>query len=203
MNPKNTISADETPQAEYVDARLARESTEDYVIRRIQERLKGRPFEELVADMWRVMGYRALLNPDGKNGKYDVRAGKGPLGVEPPLLKIECKSAPDAKPDHKDVSSLANQLLAGELGIFIALAGFARGTDREFREKPIRLIDRADFVALFLQLYPELSSRFKDLIPLRREWVPPAEAVPKNEPASADEGSDDDAYSADESLGAL
>lgn len=128
---------------EFVGADLATESTEEYVRKRISERLKGKPFEQLVAHMFRVMGYHAVLDPEGPSGPYDIRAGKGPLGIEPPLLKIECKSAEEAAANQKDIMQLAHiSAQSGHHGVFVSLAGFKKDAEPKFGGSPVTLAHR-------------------------------------------------------------
>lgn len=161
------------------EAPIVAQNTEDFILDRIFKRLKGTEFEELCRHLFELMGYRAETNPEGKNGPYDIRAGKGLLGVEPPTLKIQCKSSENKRADQADVSQLLACLDAGELGILISLADFSPQATAMAHKKPIRLMNGEWFARTFLELYPRIEPRYRAAIPLARIYVADPEPTPE------------------------
>lgn len=65
--------------------------TRDFVLEALHQRLSHREFEEFTADLLRAMGYEARATAFLKDGGVDVVAHRDALGIEPPLIKVQCK----------------------------------------------------------------------------------------------------------------
>ena len=65
--------------------------TRDFVLEALQEKISHRQFEEFTADLLRALGYQARVTQYSQDGGVDVIAHRDPLGVEPPLIKVQCK----------------------------------------------------------------------------------------------------------------
>ncbi|MFI7482074.1 restriction endonuclease [Kocuria sp. M1R5S2] len=75
--------------------------TEDFVRKTLLEELSHEEFEYFVADLLRALGHQAWVSPYVADGGVDVVAHKDSLGLEPPLLKVQCKhtAAVQSRPD--------------------------------------------------------------------------------------------------------
>ncbi|MFL5240530.1 MAG: restriction endonuclease [Gemmataceae bacterium] len=145
------------------------QETEDYLLR--QWTRTGRDFEYVVAAVFRAMGYTAQVQQGTHDLGVDVIAHPDPLGVEPPLMKIQAKSGTGktGAPDVKQLRGLLNQ---GEKGVLVALAGFANDAKHvQQNDAHIVLIDGERFVELFLEFYDRLDPEIRNQFPLRRVYV--------------------------------
>lgn len=68
------------------------ETTQDFVLKRLAQEVKGHPFAEFVAHLLNTMGYRTRVSPEGPDGGIDIMAHKDELGFEPPIVKVQVKS---------------------------------------------------------------------------------------------------------------
>lgn len=167
--PEGEATDDFTQEEEEV-----KQSTEDFVLSRLYSAYKGRALEHLVANLFETMGYHVQLNPEGVNGAYDLRASRGILGIEPPILKIECKSSETDRAGEKEVNALLGQLVPGEYAVFISLNGFtpnAKVVERDKRST-LRTLTGASLTTLILEHYERLDPRHKAAIPLKRIYIP-------------------------------
>lgn len=72
-------------------SRQAEESTADFIIRRIMPGLSGHDFEEFVAHLLECLGYTARVTAKSGDGGVDVIAHMDALGLQPPIIKVQCK----------------------------------------------------------------------------------------------------------------
>ena len=147
------------------------DTTEDFIRKRLRQELSGLPFEEFIQHLLECMGYKTRFTQTNE-ASVDLIAHRDPLGVEPPIIKVQVKSSPEAVKDA-DVSALYSKLSSGEYGLFITLGSFmpkARETERS--KANLRLIDGTELVELILEHYDRFGSRYKNLLPLRRVYVP-------------------------------
>ena len=152
------------------------ESTETFIIKSLARELKGLPFEGFISHLLECLGYRvrsARVNQPG----FDLIASKDHLGLEPPIIKVQVKSTEGTLGDP-EVSQLYGKLSGGESALFVTL-GSVTGKARDYEaSKPnLRIIDGQELVQLILEVYEQIDSSYKSLIPLRRAYVPaPPEA---------------------------
>ena len=140
--------------------------TRDFVLEVLQERISHRQFEEFSADLLRALGYQARVTAYSQDGGVDVIAHRDPLGVEPPLIKIQCKHK-TATIGAPEVQQLIGVQGVGELVVFMTLGAYSRDALALERQRPgLRLITGEDIVSLVLDHYAALPERWRALMPL-------------------------------------
>ena len=149
-------------------------ATRDFVVKQLSRDLKGHPFAQFVADLLKTMGYRTRVSPPGADGGVDVVAYRDPLGIEPPIIKVEVKSGEGAVGEPA-VARLYGAVAAGEFGLIVTLSTFTpQATKFAAGKANLRLIDGDELVSLTLAHYDELDPLYKGVIPLRRVFIPEA-----------------------------
>ncbi|GAB2900805.1 restriction endonuclease [Neomicrococcus lactis] len=140
--------------------------TRDFVLEVLLERLSHRQFEEFSADLLRALGYQARVTSYSQDGGVDVIAHKDPLGVEPPLIKVQCKHTTSTI-GSPDVQQLIGTRGTGELLVFMTLGTYSREALGSERQVPgLRLLSGEDIVTLVLENYAALPERWRSLMPL-------------------------------------
>ncbi|MCS0590423.1 restriction endonuclease [Massilia norwichensis] len=148
------------------------ENTRDFVLKILAQQTKGHPFSHFIANILQTMGYRTRVSAEGPDGGIDIVAHKDELGFEPPIIKVQCKSTEGSIGDPT-ISQLYGKVAPNEFGLFVTLGYFTNQAIQFARSKSnLRLIDGDDLVALVLEHYEQLDSRYKGLIPLRRVYIP-------------------------------
>lgn len=71
------------------------------------------------------MGYNARVTQKSADGGIDVIAHKDKLGLEPPIIKVQCKST-TGRVNEKEIRELLGTLADGEFGLIVTLGSFAR-----------------------------------------------------------------------------
>lgn len=105
-----------------------------------------RRFEELVAELFRRMGYEVVLTPRGKDGGFDVLAFQK-TGVGRLLTLVECKRF---SPDHKVGVGLVRALYGvveerrATQGVIATTSSFTRGA-RQFQQNLEYRLSLRDF----------------------------------------------------------
>ncbi len=163
-----TVQAEDEPNAERIE-----EYTRDFVIETLLKELDGARFEHFVAHLMEGMGYRAQVTQISGDGGVDVIAHRDPLGLEPPIIKIQCKRVVGSM-GAPDVQKLTGSLAPGgsELGLFITLGTFSKDAVHLGRNRQdLRLVNGNEFVDLVLEHYEDLDSEWKRLLPFRRLYV--------------------------------
>ncbi len=156
-------ASDEDVEDENVDdetatlsvSRQAEETTADFVIRRVMERLSGHQFEEFVANLLECMGYTARVTQKSGDGGVDIIAHRDALGFQPPIVKVQCKRT-TSQVAGADVNQLLGTLGEGEYGLFICLGSFGRAAvEMDGNRSRLRLLDGEDFVGMVLENHPK------------------------------------------------
>lgn len=150
------------PNAQRID-----QHTRDFIASTLLDSLSHEEFEHFTADLLRCMGYQARVTQYSADGGVDVLAHKDPLGLEPPLIKVQCKHTSSAQ-GRPDVQRLSGTLATNEVGLFVTLGTYTReATDLERERQNLRLFTGANITELVLQHYAELPRRWRALLPLR------------------------------------
>ena len=98
-------------------------------------------------------------------------AHKDPLGVIPPILKVQAKSGTRSA-GSPEIQQLRGVLNAGEKGILVSLGGFSNDAKHvERNDGDLVLIDSERFVGLFLEHYDTLEPEMRHKFPLTRVHV--------------------------------
>jgi restriction system protein len=120
------------------------------------------------------MGYRTRVSPEGPDGGIDIIAHKDELGFEPPIVKVQVKST-EGNVGDPIVTALYGKIGTSEYGLVVTLGNFTSQAVNFQRSKSnLRLIDGAELVALILEHYEDLDSRYRAMLPLKRVYVPEA-----------------------------
>ncbi|HAP77951.1 MAG TPA: restriction endonuclease [Acidimicrobiaceae bacterium] len=159
--------AEDEPNAERVDS-----YSRDFVIG-VLRKMDAYRFEHFVAGLLTAMGYRAAATQASGDGGVDVIASRDPLGLEPPIIKVQCKRTVSAI-GSPDVQKLAGALANGgsELGLFVTLGGYS--TDAIHLERTrqnLRLLTGTQLIDLIFEYYESLDPEWKRMLPLRRVYA--------------------------------
>lgn len=140
--------------------------TRDFVLETLHRGLSHMEFEEFTADLLRALGYQARVTSYTQDGGVDVIAHRDPLGVEPPLIKVQCKHLTGTI-GAPEVQQLIGTQGHGELSLFVTLGSYSREAQAIERQRSgLRLINGEDVITLFLQNYSALGARWRTRIPL-------------------------------------
>lgn len=168
-NPEEAAeAAAEVPNADSIET-----DTRDFIIETLASQLEGVEFEHFVAHLIEAMGYRARVTPASRDGGYDIVAHRDPLGVESPIIKVQCKRTTAAM-GGPQVQQLTGTLSPGgeERALFVTLGAFTKDAQHlERTRQDLRLIGGNELVALIGEHYDKLSPRYKQLLPMRQVFV--------------------------------
>ncbi len=155
-------AASEDPNAERIH-----QFTRDFIADRLLSGITHEEFEHFTADLLRCMGYQARVTSYTSDGGVDVIAHKDPLGLEPPIIKVQCKHTAGTQ-SRPDVQRLIGTLAPNEVGLFVTLGSYSKeARDLERERQTLRLFAGSDLTDLVLQYYDALPSRWRELLPLR------------------------------------
>lgn len=145
--------------------------TRDFVLDRLKSAVTHQEFEEFVADLLRAMGYEARVTAYSQDGGVDVLAHRDPLGVEPPLIKVQCKHLTGTI-GAPEVQQLIGTQSQNELSLFVTLGSYSREAIAiERNRQGLRLIGGEALVDLVLRNYDRLPSQWRSIVPLRQVLV--------------------------------
>lgn len=101
-----------------------------------------------------------------QDGGVDVIAHRDPLGVEPPLIKVQCKHLTGTV-GAPEVQQLIGTQGLGELSLFVTLGSYSKQALAIERQRSgLRLLNGEDVVGLVLQHYDALGVRWRTRMPL-------------------------------------
>lgn len=145
--------------------------TRDYVAEALRTGISHEQFEEFTADLLRAMGYQARVTRYSQDGGVDVLAHKDILGLEPPLIKIQCKHTVNTI-GAPAVHQLVGTQGPGETSLFVTLGAYSKDAVSLERQRPgLRLLGGEDIITLFLEHYDLLPVQWRTLAPLTRLLV--------------------------------
>lgn len=124
-----------------------------------------------MADLLRAMGYQARPTQFSQDGGVDVIAHRDPLGVEPPLIKVQVKQRIGSV-GAPEVQQLVGTLSRDELGVFVTSGSYSKdalGIERT--REGLRLVSGEQLVDLVLEHYEGLDQTWRTRIPLTRVLV--------------------------------
>ncbi len=149
------------------------EEAEEKAWGQIQEYLKAmKPYEfqELVADLLRVMGYHvSWVAPPGKDRGVDIIAHNDPLGTTVPRIKVQVKRQIEAV-NVGGLRSFLSVLGTDDVGIFVCTGGFTADAMEEARSQERRrvtLLDLEGIFDLWVEHYGKLSQDARQRLPLK------------------------------------
>jgi restriction system protein len=158
--------ADDTVNADRID-----QYTRDFIAKRLLTGISDRGFEELTGDLMRALGYVARVTQFSADGGVDVIAHRDPFGLEPPIVKIQCKHTVKSI-GGPVVAQLVGRIGTTETGLFISLGTYTPDAIAQERNNSrLRLLTGDDFIDLVLRYYDDLPRRWREVIPLRRVFV--------------------------------
>ena len=151
--------------------RLISQQTEDFILKELSKKTKGYPLENFVAALFNAMGYRTQISKKGGDRGTDIVAYKDEL---PPRIIVQVKSQ-DGDIPEKYVSQLGGTLKQGDYGVFVCLSDFSANARTYILENPrIKGINGRDLAALVLKYYDQLIESARDIIPLKKVYIPVA-----------------------------
>jgi restriction system protein len=161
-------NAEDEPNADRLDT-----YTRDFILETLHKEIDGYRFEHFVAHLLRLMGYRTQVTQASGDGGFDIIAHRDPLGLEPPIIKVQCKRTltPMGAPEvQKLTGALAPQ--GAELGLFVTLGTYSKDAQHLGRlRQDLRLVTGTDLVDLVLAHYESFDPEWKRLLPLRRVYL--------------------------------
>lgn len=162
---------EETPPF-YVDV----ESKSDELISDLVAHIDPEEFEDLVAAVLRAMGYEASTTGGGSDHGIDVIAHPDALGFDDPLVKVQVKQR-SSRTGSGSLRDFIGTLSAGEKGLFVSTGGYTSDAKAEAArtDRRVTLVDREDFIDLLIEHYEDVETEYRNLIPLKRVYVPTEE----------------------------
>lgn len=161
-------TAEDEPNAERIET-----YTRDFIIETLMKQLDGPRFEHFVRHLLEAMGYRANVTQVSGDGGVDVVAHRDPLGLEPPIIKVQCKRTLSTT-SSTDVQKLTGTLAPGgsELGLFVTLGTYSNDAKHLGRTRQdLKLVNGNDLVDLVFEYYEDLSPTWQRLLPMRAVYV--------------------------------
>lgn len=150
------------------------ESTKDFILKELSRQMKGYDLEAFVADLFRAMGYRTTVSPQGGDSGIDITAYKDEL---PPRILVQVKSQ-DSDIKETTIQALKGAMREGDYGLFVTLSNYTKNAQKYLDSTPIiRGINGTELVDLILKYYEDLSEKYRKMIPLKMVYIP----VPKDE----------------------
>ena len=117
------------------------QNTRDFILKTLAQELKGHAFSHFIAHLLGTMNYRCRVSPEGPDGGVDIIAHKDELGFEPPIIKVQVKSA-EGSIGEPVVSQLNGKVDRTEFGMVVTLGMFTNQAATFARNKSnLRLID--------------------------------------------------------------
>lgn len=181
IDPGQTDSPAVAPPASPVEADVVNdpptvpslEAIRDRIRTRIVEDFGGHKLTGLVADILSALGYGCEVSPPGPDGGIDIRAGRGPLGLDM-LTIVEVKSQPSPV-DVFVVRGLHSAIgrTGATQGLLVAMGGLNAPARKEWLDlrSTIQVWDSEVLLETLFETYPRLPEATRAALPLKQAWV--------------------------------
>ena len=137
------------------------------------ENFGGHKLSHLVADILTALGYGCEVSPPGPDGGIDIRAGRGPLGLDT-LTIVEVKSQPNPV-DVFVVRGLHSAIgrTGATQGLLVAMGGLNAPARKEWLDlrSTIQVWDSEVLLETLFETYPRLPEATRAALPLKQAWV--------------------------------
>lgn len=154
---------------ESISIEAIEDSTKDYILKEISKNYKGYDFEDVVSALLNAMGYKTKNSTKGGDRGKDIIVYRDEL---PPRIIVQVKSQ-DGEIREETVQSLKGALNDGDYGLFVTLSDFTKNAkDYLSRQSRIKSINGSEFVDLLLKYYDDMPDEFKEVIKLRKVYMP-------------------------------
>ena len=156
------------------------ENIKDDVVNKGKELIKDRmnsldpeEMEELVAAVFRAMGFKARISPKGPDRGVDVIASPDGLGLQEPRIKAEVKHRSGSM-GSQAIRSFIGALRPGDRGVYVSSGGFSREAryEAERANIPVSLVDIDELASLVVDYYEDFDLEGKALVPLVKIYWP-------------------------------
>ena len=145
------------------------EITKDFILKELSKKLKGYDFEIFVANLLNAMGYRTKVSKQGGDSGIDIVAYKDEF---PPRICVQVKSI-DSDIKESTIQSLRGAMSEGDYGVFVTLSDYTPNAKVYLKHHPIiRGLNGSEVVDLVLRYYDKLDDKYKEIIPLKRVYIP-------------------------------
>lgn len=160
----------DTPELSANIAEVARDRITD----RVHERFSGHALANLVAEILRVDGYHCAVSPPGPDGGVDIYAGRGPLGLDSPVVLVQVKS--NADPIGSPVVTQLHGVMGthgADQGLLVVWGGLNRSATDHLRNHKLRVRawTSSEVVDALLRTYDRLPESIQSEVPLQRVWM--------------------------------
>lgn len=167
--PEEEASVEESPSEAGATLEEAEEAAWSEVERHLTE-MNPYDFQNLVAGLLRGMGYHVIwVAPPGPDRGVDIIAHTDPLGISGPRIKVQVKRLGE-RTSVKEIRSFMAVLAEGDVGLFVAAAGYTKDAEDEVRgqeKRRLMLVDLRRLFDLWVEHYEKIPEAQRSLLPLR------------------------------------
>jgi len=137
------------------------------------DNIEHHDFQVFVAGLLSALGYETTVGKRGSDGGVDVLAHPDVFGLAPPRIKVQTKNQRNSA-GIQDVGYLNGVLGSGERGLFVCTGGFTKDAQNApfVQNGLVSLVDGQRLLDLILERYDKLPERARELLPLRKVYVP-------------------------------
>lgn len=146
----------------------------DQITARIAEEFAGHGLATLVTALLEADGFVCTQAPPGPDGGIDIMAGRGPFGLDSPLVLVQVKSggqvgAPVVTQLHGVMSTHG-----ADQGLLVAWGGLSKPARDALKnhQMRVRIWEATEVVEAVLRSYDRLPEELRGQIPLKRVWMP-------------------------------
>lgn len=164
----------ETEESEVIASAVdnIEQTSRDFVLKQIAQKLKGHGFAEFVSHLLNLMGYETRLSSPGPDRGVDIIAHKDDLGVEPPTIIVQVKGS-EGDVNEATVSQLYGKVTEKDFGLFVSIGDFNKNAQNfAFGKNNLKLLGGEELVDLIYKYYDKLDGKYKAMIPLRKTYIP-------------------------------
>ncbi len=149
------------------------EQSQAQIQTKLAEEFAGHGLADLVAALLEIEGFVCHKSPPGADGGVDIMAGRGLLGLDPPVLLVQVKSGNKVGSEVMQQLHGAMNQYGADQGLLVSWGGLSKAGQSQMQNAHMRvtLWEAQDVIDAVLASYEKLPDAIREKVPLKQVWV--------------------------------
>jgi restriction system protein len=149
------------------------EQSQAQIQTKLAEEFAGHGLADLVAALLEIEGFVCHKSPPGADGGVDIMAGRGLLGLDPPVLLVQVKSGNKVGSEVMQQLHGAMNQYGADQGLLVSWGGLSKAGQSQMQNAHMRvtLWEALDVIDAVLVNYEKLPDAIREKVPLKQVWM--------------------------------
>jgi restriction system protein len=149
------------------------EQSQTQIQTKLAEEFAGHGLADLVTALLEIEGFVCHKSLPGADGGVDIMAGRGLLGLDPPVLLVQVKSGSKVGSEVMQQLHGAMNQYGADQGLLVSWGGLSKAGQTQMQNAHMRvtLWEALDVIDAVLANYEKLPDAIREKVPLKQVWM--------------------------------